>query len=254
MALKYWLVAAKTALWAFMALPSTTIVTSQSSSRSRRSCNRDSTFPGCCWLRNVWFSSQPSSSTSSGSSASIIILLPEEINTCFVSGKNCRLVNVKTSLSGMGSLTGSLLWLLENSITTVISYPGYQRFFSRAEGIFRVGRRPTSLAERRSAGHYKDLTETGNRARRVSGTQGSDFFDRKKKFWNDIHIQKFDTMIFLKTTSCRRNIATKWKELKQLFSWPIVPFAAPPTWRHLKIVYTKRRLWLYCTFKQQSCA
>ena len=34
-------------------------------------------------------------------------------------------------------------------------YPGYQRFFSRA------------------AGHYKDLTETGNRARKVSGTQGS---------------------------------------------------------------------------------
>ena len=26
--------------------------------------------------------------------------------------------------------------------------------------------------ERRSAGHYKDLTETGNRARKVSGTQG----------------------------------------------------------------------------------
>ena len=26
--------------------------------------------------------------------------------------------------------------------------------------------------ERRSAGHYKDLTETGNRARKASGTQG----------------------------------------------------------------------------------
>ena len=26
--------------------------------------------------------------------------------------------------------------------------------------------------ERRSAGHYKDLIETGNRARKVSGTQG----------------------------------------------------------------------------------
>ena len=178
MALKYWLVAAKTALWAFMALPSTTIVTSQSSSCSRRSCNRDSTFPGCCWLRNVWFSPWPSSSTSSGSSASIIILLPEEIDTCFVSGKNCRLVNIKTSLSGMGSLTGSLL-RLDNSITTAISYPGYQRFFSLGAGIFSVGRCPTSSAERRSAGHYKDLTKTGNRARIVSGTQGSDFFDRK---------------------------------------------------------------------------
>ena len=31
--------------------------------------------------------------------------------------------------------------------------PWYQRFFSRA-------------------GHYKDLTETGNRARKVSGTKG----------------------------------------------------------------------------------
>ena len=46
-------------------------------------------------------------------------------------------------------------------------YPGYQRFFSRAAGIsvFR-------------AGHYKDLTETGNRARKVSGIKGrhSEFF------------------------------------------------------------------------------
>ena len=46
-------------------------------------------------------------------------------------------------------------------------YPGYQRFFSRAAGIFGVGRRPKPRA-----GHYKDLTETGNRARKVSGTQG----------------------------------------------------------------------------------
>ena len=30
--------------------------------------------------------------------------------------------------------------------------------------------------ERRSAGHYKDLTETGNRARKVSGTQGTALF------------------------------------------------------------------------------
>ena len=41
-------------------------------------------------------------------------------------------------------------------------YPGYQRFFSRAAGIFGVG-----------GSHYKDLTETGNRARKVSGTQGN---------------------------------------------------------------------------------
>ena len=43
-----------------------------------------------------------------------------------------------------------------------VQYPGYQRFFSRAAGIFGVGRRLC----------YKDLTETGNRARKVSGTQG----------------------------------------------------------------------------------
>ena len=30
--------------------------------------------------------------------------------------------------------------------------------------------------ERRSAGHYKDLTEAGNRARKVSGTQGTALF------------------------------------------------------------------------------
>ena len=40
-------------------------------------------------------------------------------------------------------------------------YPRYQRFFSRAAGSFGVGRRPTRLRP-----------ETGNRARRVSGTQG----------------------------------------------------------------------------------
>jgi len=47
--------------------------------------------------------------------------------------------------------------------TLGIQYPGYQRFFSRA-GEFSV------LAE--GAGHYKDLTQTGNRVRKVSGTQG----------------------------------------------------------------------------------
>ena len=56
-------------------------------------------------------------------------------------------------------------------------YPGYQRFFSRVVGIFGVGRRPTHLravgrSREKNAGHYKDLTEIGNRARKVSGTQG----------------------------------------------------------------------------------
>ena len=44
-------------------------------------------------------------------------------------------------------------------------YPGYQRFFSRVVGIF-FGRTPKPRAAN------KDLTETGNRARKVSGTQG----------------------------------------------------------------------------------
>ena len=44
-------------------------------------------------------------------------------------------------------------------------------------GFSRVRRESSVLAEgrsheRRSAGHHKDLTETGNRARKVSGTQG----------------------------------------------------------------------------------
>ena len=60
-------------------------------------------------------------------------------------------------------------------------YPGYQRFFSRAAGIFGVGRRTTRL--RPWAGHYKDLTETGNRARKVSGTQGKER-QASKKFYN----------------------------------------------------------------------
>ena len=39
-------------------------------------------------------------------------------------------------------------------------------------GFSRV-RREFSVFGRRRAGHYKDLTETGNRARKVSGTQGT---------------------------------------------------------------------------------
>ena len=46
-------------------------------------------------------------------------------------------------------------------------YPGYQRFLSLAAGICDT----SSVVGR--AGHYKDLTETGNRAREVSGTQGT---------------------------------------------------------------------------------
>ena len=46
-----------------------------------------------------------------------------------------------------------------------------------AEGRHIFGRRPKPRAGEAArktfrAGHYKDLTETGNRARKVSGTQG----------------------------------------------------------------------------------
>ena len=47
-----------------------------------------------------------------------------------------------------------------------------------ARGFSRVRRKFSVLAEGRSRGktfravHYKELTETGNRARKVSGTQG----------------------------------------------------------------------------------
>ena len=53
-----------------------------------------------------------------------------------------------------------------------LRYPGYQRLFSRTAGIFGVGRRPKPRETPFRAGHYKDLTETGNRARKVSSTQG----------------------------------------------------------------------------------
>ena len=55
------------------------------------------------------------------------------------------------------------------SAEALFVYSGYQRFFSRAAEIFGCfGCRPKP----RAASHYKDLTETGNRARKVSGTQG----------------------------------------------------------------------------------
>ena len=51
-----------------------------------------------------------------------------------------------------------------------------REFSVLAEGRHIFGRRPKpreKLApEAFRAGHYKDLTETGNRARKVSGTQG----------------------------------------------------------------------------------
>ena len=74
--------------------------------------------------------------------------------------------------------------------TLFLFYPGYQRFFSRAAGIFGVGRRPTQRPKMcRPSGHYKDLTETGNRARKVSGTQGiSDHFSPPEHYIRDIEL------------------------------------------------------------------
>ena len=53
-----------------------------------------------------------------------------------------------------------------------------RKFSVLAEGRHIFGRRPKPRAGEAArktfrAGHYKDLTETGNRARKVSGTQGS---------------------------------------------------------------------------------
>ena len=47
-----------------------------------------------------------------------------------------------------------------------------REFSVLAEGRHIFGRRPKPLEKTFRAGHYKDLTATGNRARKVSGTQG----------------------------------------------------------------------------------
>ena len=47
------------------------------------------------------------------------------------------------------------------------------RGFSVFSRIFGTSSAVGRSHERRSAGHYKDLTETGNRARKVSDTQGT---------------------------------------------------------------------------------
>ena len=73
-------------------------------------------------------------------------------------------------------------------IHTLLGNLGTRGFVSRAAGIFGVGPmkadissalhcRPKPRAaksrEKIRAGHYKDLTETGNCARKFSGTQGT---------------------------------------------------------------------------------
>ena len=46
-------------------------------------------------------------------------------------------------------------------------------FLVLAEGRHIFGRSPKPREKAFRAGHYKDWTETGNRARKVSGTQGN---------------------------------------------------------------------------------
>ena len=61
-----------------------------------------------------------------------------------------------------------------------------REFSVSAEGRHIVGRMPKPRAAKPQethfrAGHYKDLTETGNRARKVSGTQGTFLIQRPFK-------------------------------------------------------------------------
>ena len=62
---------------------------------------------------------------------------------------------LRSFLNLIASAQRTRFYIQRNSrLSDIIVYPGYQTFFSRAAGIFGVVR----------AGHYKDLTETGNRA------------------------------------------------------------------------------------------
>ena len=74
-----------------------------------------------------------------------------------------------------------------------------REFSVLAEGRHFFGRRPKPRAAKPlektfRAGHYKDLTETGNRARKVSGTQGRCPTIRKSnliRIWADPNLQMY---------------------------------------------------------------
>ena len=53
-----------------------------------------------------------------------------------------------------------------------VTLPWVPEVFLACGGIFGVGRRTKPREKLFRAGHYKDLTETGNRAKKVSGTLG----------------------------------------------------------------------------------
>ena len=99
----------------------------------------------------------------------------------------------RSFLNLIASAQRTSFYIQRNSrLSDIIVYPGYQTFFSRAAGIFGVVR----------AGHYKDLTETGNRAWKVSGTQGNNCFALSKFFEGKLKtglcsIGKQDTELFL---------------------------------------------------------
>ena len=94
-------------------------------------------------------------------------------------------------------------------------YPGYQMFFLCVVGIFVVGQkathlRPSSRPKPRAAnlrektGHYKDLTETRNHARKVSGTQGGVSCVR----WSQLPQQPQGRLLFVTNRSYRYITAT----------------------------------------------
>ena len=69
-----------------------------------------------------------------------------------------------------------------------------REFSVLAEGRHIFGRRPKPLEKTFRPGHYKDLTETGNRARKVSGTQGRCPTIRKSnliRIWADSNLQMY---------------------------------------------------------------
>ena len=76
-------------------------------------------------------------------------------------------------------------------MTLLCAYTLGTRGFSRVRqesSVLAEGRHIFSCRLKPRAGHYKDLTETGNHARKVSGTQGrvpSTCIPKKKKIMQD---------------------------------------------------------------------
>ena len=66
-----------------------------------------------------------------------------------------------------------------------------REFSVLVEGRHIFGRRPKPRAAKPREGHYKDLTETGNRARKVSGTQGRSDMQFRGKLEYFVVLMKF---------------------------------------------------------------